>query len=106
MASVMKRLAGPAQLAGAAATIYTATGVTAVIRDIELDNPSGLPITVTFSIGADAAATRVFSGSIVVGAAGHYQWTGNIVMAASDILQAFASTATTVVYTVSGVEIA
>lgn len=105
MASVMKRLAGPAQLAGAAATIYTATGVTAVIRDIELDNPSGLPIPVTISIGADAAGTRVFGGSIIVGAAGHYQWTGNIVLAASEIVQAFAGTAATVVITMSGVKV-
>jgi hypothetical protein len=100
----LKRLAGPAQLANAAATIYTTpAATTTTIRDIELDNPSGLPITVTISIGADAAGTRVFS-PFSVGPATHYQWTGTIVLAATEIVQAYASTAATVVITMSGVE--
>jgi hypothetical protein len=103
MAKTAKRLFGPAQLTNAAATKYTVPASTkAVIRHIHLSNP-GASINVTASIGADAAATRIFDAFPV--ATGTYDWYGYVVMDAAEILQAFASVTTQVTMTVFGDEL-
>lgn len=105
MADTLARLSGPALLSNVAATIYTSPSATVTaIRDIELDNNSALPVTVTISIGADAAGTRWFA-AYPVGANSHAQWTGNMVLAATEIVQAYCSTASVVVCTMSGVKV-
>lgn len=56
-----KRIIGPLQVATGPTTQYTApTGIRAKIRRIHVNNPSGSPVTFTLTIGADAAATRLF----------------------------------------------
>jgi hypothetical protein len=55
-----KRLWGPALIATGPATVYTSPALTkTTIRYIEVNNPSASPVTLTVSIGADAAGTRL-----------------------------------------------
>ena len=111
MARTPKRLAGPAQIATGPATIYTVPASTkTIIRHIHVQNPSGSPVTLTLSIGADGAATRIFDAfSVPAQAAGV---TSNIidhwcyyVMEAAAILQAAAGSNNVLVITVDGDEL-
>ena len=72
MARTPLRLAGPAQVANSATTIYTVPASTkTIVRHIHVQNPSGSPVTFTLSIGTDAAAKRIFDAfSIPAAAAG------------------------------------
>src|SRR3990167_1114626 len=72
MARTAKRLYGPAQVATGPATVYTVPALTkTIIRQILVNNPSASPVTLTVSIGADAAATRLLDAySIPAKAAG------------------------------------
>ena len=72
MARTPKRLVGPALIATGPTTVYTVPAVTkTILREIHISNPSGSPVTFTLSIGADAAATRLWSAySIPAAAAG------------------------------------
>lgn len=72
MARIPKRLYGPALIATGPATVYTVPALTkTIIRQIHISNPSGSPVTFTLSVGADAAATRLWSAySIPAAAAG------------------------------------
>ena len=67
-----KRLYGPAQVATGPTTVYTVPAATkTVIRHIHVNNPSASPVTLTVSIGADAAGTRFYDAySIPAKAAG------------------------------------
>lgn len=105
MADTLKRLVGPKQLASTTATEYTVPGgTTAVIRHIHLSNPTASPVTVTMSIGADAAGTRFFSG-YVIPAGSVFGYPCNIVMATTEILAMNADTATALVALVDGIEV-
>jgi hypothetical protein len=76
---------------------------TTVIRMIHLSNPTAADKTVTISIGADAAATRIFD-AFVIPAGTVFGYPCNFVMTAAEILQGSASSATSVVACVSGIE--
>jgi hypothetical protein len=111
MARTPKRLFGPAQLTGAAATKYTVPAVTkTILRHIHVENPSGAAVAFTFSIGADAAGTRLFdaysipaAGAGVTGSAfDHYCY---YVLEAAEIIQSFAGTASVLVLTLDGDEL-
>lgn len=106
MADTLKRIAGPTQMANTATTVYTVPGsTTTVIRNLHIANTTSNAVTFTMSIGADAAATRIYH-QYSVGPGDIYDWTGAIVLNAADILQAYASSATSLTLTLSGVEIA
>lgn len=107
MARTPKRLVGPVALT--IATLYAVPAVTkTIIRHIHLQNPSGGALTVTLSIGADAAGTRLLAAySIPAAAAGV---TGNVidyfcyyVMEAAEIL--VSSVASAIVATIDGDEL-
>jgi hypothetical protein len=56
-----KRLWGPALVATGPATVYTApAGQKTRLRFLWINNPSASIVTLSLSIGADAAATRMF----------------------------------------------
>lgn len=99
MSSTPTRIIGPAQLTGAAATLYTTPASTiTVLRHIHVSNPSGVAIGLTMSIGADAAGTRLFDGfSIPAGSEQDFFF--YIPLAAAEIVQGFASTASVLVIT-------
>jgi len=105
-----KRLAGPALVATGPATIYTVPALTkTIIRHIHIQNPSASPVTLTLSIGADAAGTRILSTYSVPAAAAGV--TGSVidyfayyVMEAAEVLQAAAGTNNVLTIVVNGDE--
>ncbi len=103
MPDVGRRLAGPVALTTTATTRYTTpAATTAHVTCIQVTNTTGAPIAFTLSIGVDAAGTRLF-GAVLVGANDVLSWTGLHVLAATEILQAYAA-ATGLTLTVSGIE--
>lgn len=108
MGKTPTRLFGPAQVATGPTTLYTVPALTkAVVRHIHIQNPSGSPVTLTLSIGADAAAARLLDAfSIPAAAAGV---TGNVldiwcyyVLATAEVIQAAAGTNNILVITGNG----
>jgi len=109
MADTAKRLAGPALItattSGTAQTLYTVpASATTIVRHIIVTNNENVARTITISIGADAAGTRIFSGTLVP-ANGVVSLTGSIVLSAAETLRSFASVASQIVVTASGVEV-
>lgn len=105
MARIAKRLHGPALVTNAAATKYTTPAVTkTVIRHIHVSNPSAASVDFTMSIGADAAATRIFDGYPIAAdtVLDHY---GIYVAEAAEIIQALASVTNVLTLTIDGDEI-
>jgi hypothetical protein len=101
-----KRFYGPAQLSSTPETLYTVPeNGRAVIRNIYANNPSGSPVNITLSIGADEDATHIFDEDPVpAGDILFARRETNYVLEAGEVLQGFASSAATVVLTVDGVE--
>jgi hypothetical protein len=89
----MKRVVGPTQLANSAATLYTApTGIRAVIKRIHIVNTDSSSHTFTLSIGADAAATELYTTQALAAGATFDDY-ANYTLEPADILQGFASAA-------------
>lgn len=106
MTDTPKRLAGPTQLAAAAATVYTVpASTTAILRYMRIVNTSGTDRTVTVSIGADAAGTRLLSTMNVPANGGVIDWTGFVPLAAGELIQAYASAAAALTAVLAGVEV-
>lgn len=110
MPRISKRLAGPALIATGPATIYTVPALTkTIIRKIHLQNPSASPVTVTLSIGASAAGTRILD-AFPLPAQGAGVSTnvldlfGPYTLEAAEVLQAAAGTNNIVVIVVDGEE--
>ena len=107
-----KRLAGPVQVATGPATIYTVPSspiTKTIIRSIHVQNPSASPVTLTLSIGASAAGTRLLDTYSIPAAAPGI--TGNVIdwftyyiMETTEILQAAAGTNNVLVITIDGDE--
>jgi len=111
MARIPKRLYGPAQVATGPTTVYTVPALTkTIIRHIHVSNPSASPVTLTISVGADAAGTRILGAySIPAAAAGV---TGSVIdlfyyliMDVAEILTLSAGTNNILVIVVDGDEI-
>ena len=104
MARTPKRMAGPAQLSGSAATKYTSPATGAIVREIHVSNPSGSAVTFTLSVGTDAAGVRLYDALSIpansVRTFYHY-----IVLGNAEIIQAFAGTASTLTLTIDGDEL-
>jgi len=111
MARTPKRLVGPALIVTGPTTVYTVPALTkTIIRHLHFQNPSGAAVTISLSIGADAAGTRLFQTfSIPAAAAGvtgsvvDYFW--YVIMDAAEILTLSAGTTNIVTATISGDEI-
>ena len=102
--TISKRLFGPAQLTNAAATKYTCPALTiAVIRRMRVSNPSGNAVAFTLSIGNDAAGTRLYDG-VTIPANGSLDIWGPFTLAASEVVQSFAGTASVLVLEIDGTE--
>ncbi len=104
MPNIRKRLHGPAQVSNAAATKYTVPANTkTTVRHIHIQNPSGSAVTFTMSIGADAAAVRVYDAFSI--AANSIRDDYPIyVLEETEIIQAFAGTNNILVLTIDGEE--
>lgn len=98
MPRIPVRTYGPALVATGPTTIHTVpAGEKLVLKDLHLQNPSGSAVTFTLSIGADAAATRLYSAySIPAAGVGVTDSVRriplNIVMEAAEILTVSAGT--------------
>lgn len=104
MPRIAKRLHGPALVTNAAATKYTVPALTkTIIRHIHVQNPSGATVTFTMSIGADAAATRIFDAySLAAGQVlDHFCY---YILEATEVIQAFAGTNNILTLTIDGDE--
>jgi hypothetical protein len=99
-----ERLYGPAQLTASAADLYTcpASTVTRILH-IHASNPSGSPVDINLSIGADAAATRIFD-DYAVPADGVVRESYPYELAAGEKIQGWAASAGTVVLSITGIE--
>jgi hypothetical protein len=106
MADTAKRLSGPALLTGAAATVYTVPALTTtILRSVHVTNETGSTATFTMSIGTDAAGKRLWT-ALDIETKTSFDWSGFIVLAAGEVLQAFSATASALTLTTSGVEVA
>jgi hypothetical protein len=110
MPKTPKRIVGPAQVATGPATVYTVPALTkTVLRYLHIQNPSASPVNLSISIGADAAATRIYDTySIPAKAAGvtdsvRQIWL-NEPMEAAEILQLSAGTNNVLVITITADE--
>ncbi len=105
MATVNKRLAGPAFVTNAAATKYTTPGSTVtIIQHIHVQNPSANPVTFTMTIGADAANVRIYD-AFVIGAGQVLDTFCKYVLQPAEIIQAFAGTTNILTLTLDGQEL-
>jgi hypothetical protein len=78
---------------------------TAILRSVHVTNETGSTATFTMSIGTDAAGKRLWT-ALDIPTKSSFDWSGFIVMAAAEVLQAFSGTASALTLTVSGVEVA
>ena len=103
MADALARLAGPQALTGVAATIYTTpAATTAVVRAVHVVNETTTSAAFTLSVGVDGAGKRFFYAQQVA-PGDSFDWSGNLVLAAGDVLQAYASAPAALTITISGV---
>lgn len=108
MAGQLKRIAGPAYLAAAAADIYTppASTIYTVIRQILLTNKDSSARTVTLYVGAtggSAGGTEILAGySIAVGGQYPIFFSPGLKMLSTDFLTGVASSASAVTIVVMG----
>jgi len=106
MTDTPKRVYGPAQLASSAATLYTVpASTTAILRYMRLTNTSGSDRTVTVSVGADAAGTRIFSAMTIPASGGSVDWSGFIPLTAGEVIQGYASGASAITAVLAAVEV-
>lgn len=110
MADTLKRMIGPKTPATSATTEYTAPSgsgstVTAAIRFIHVSNPTAADATFTMSIGSDASGTRLFD-AFTVPAHKVFRYACNFPIIQGEIVQVFQGTASALIMTVGGVEIA
>lgn len=104
MARIATRMHGPALVTSTTATKYTVpAGRLGLVRHIHVQNPSAAAVSFTMSIGADAAATRIFDGFSIpaVSAFDHF---GFYVLTAAEILAAHAGTTNILTLTIDGEE--
>lgn len=110
MGRTIKRLYGPAQVATGPTTVYTVPALTtARVTHVHVHNPSGSPVTLTLSIGADAAGTRLISAqSIPAAAAGvtgnMLDWYWSTPMTTGEILTLSAGTNNILTIVIDGEE--
>lgn len=104
MADLLVRLAGPVALTTSATTVYTVPASTrTAARSLRVVNEGASAATFTVSVGTDGAGKRVWFAQAVQPGDG-YDWTGNLILVAAEVLQAYASANTTLTLTMSGVE--
>lgn len=101
MARTPTRLAGPALLTNSAATKYTAPAGGALIRSIHVSNPTASAVDFTFSIGTDAAGTRIYDGYAIPADTPKTFWC-YYALTNGEIVEAFAGTNNVATLTLGG----
>jgi len=107
MADNPVRAYGPAQPGTTNATLYTVPGATEfIMRHIRIVNTTGSAATITLAVAgsSDTAANHILSAlSIPKNAA--YDWTGFLVLEASETIQGKQGTSSALTVTISGVQV-
>lgn len=106
MAGVIKRLAGPAFLAAAAANIYAQNAlIYDIVKHIHIVNKTALAATFTLYVGAtgaSAAGSELF-GTATIAPNSYMDWYGALKLVGNvDFLTGLAGTATALIITVEG----
>jgi len=105
MTDTAKRLAGPSALTNSAATVYTVpSSTTTIVRSIIIANTTSSSATFFLSIGSDAAGTRLYSAGPIP-ANSTEEYTGFIVLTATEIIQSYSGTNSALTLTINGVEV-
>lgn len=107
MTITQKRLAGPAQLTASSATYYTCPASTVtIVKQIILTNTTGTAKTATVRVYTSGTENNTFDilSAATLAANETLALNCSIVMAATETIKAFASSATSVNLTVSGIE--
>lgn len=107
MAGTIKRLAGPAALAAAAANIYNQGSALlyTVVRHICIVNKTGAAATFSLYVGltgGSAAGTEVVGTAKSIAANDSFNWYGAMRLDSADFLSGLASGAATLTITVEG----
>lgn len=106
MADTAKRLAGPTQPGTSTGTLYTVpASTTTILRNIHVANNTAAAVTFTLAIGTAATAANRLYDAVSIPANSTLDWSGFLVLAAAETLQALASAGTSLTVTVSGVEV-
>jgi len=112
MAGTLKRIAGPAYIANAAADIYTPPAATiyTVINQIRVNNKTAGAVTYTLYVGAtggSAGGTEITGLSESVAAASHadHFFSPGLRMASTDFLTGVASAASSLTIVVMGQQV-
>jgi len=108
MAGTIKRLAGPAYIANAAANIYVPPSalIFGVVRHIHIANRTGGAVTFSLYVGAtggSAAGTELF-GTHSLAANAEFDYYSALKLLSTDFLTGIASAASSLVITVEGEE--
>lgn len=110
MSKVVVNMAATAALAtGAAGTKYTVpAGRLGILKHIRVQNPSGSSVAFTMSLGADAAGTRIYDAFLLTAAGTPGAIEDRFVyfvLAAGEVIQAFAGTNNILTLTLDGEEV-
>ncbi|MDH4046369.1 MAG: hypothetical protein OEW06_18130 [Gemmatimonadota bacterium] len=100
VSSSPSRFAGPTILGTGAATLFTSSG-DSLVEMVHVSNPTGSPVDLTMSLGADAAGTRFIDG-LPIAADSERKFRFYLPLADGEILQAFAGTGSVLVATIDG----
>lgn len=108
MADVAKRLVGPLFLLTSNSSVYTVpANTTTIVRNIHIsNNNSGTAYAFNLAInGTSASSGNCLYYNLAVPISGAFDWSGFLVLAAGDTIQALANSgASALTLTVSGVE--
>lgn len=103
------RLAGPAQVASSATSVYTVgSGKTAVVKQLVLNNTSSSAITISaylVPVSGSATAATSFIYQLSVAPSSNIIWSGDLPLTAGEQIYLAASSGTSVTYVLSGIEI-
>lgn len=106
MADVAKRIVGPLYMQTASTNHYQVpTATTCIIRNIHITNTTANLLSFNLAIGSATVISNCFYYQFPVPPNGAVDWSGFMVMAAAEQLQSQASVGSSLLLTVSGIEV-
>ena len=107
MADTPKRIYGPAQPGTTNGTLYTApASTTTIVRSIIACNTTASPAKISLAInGTAATVANCIWEELEIPANGVVDWSGFLVLATTDTLQALQGTSSAITLTINGVEV-
>lgn len=107
MADTAKRLVGPLLIPVANTLLYTVpAATTTIVRNIHVASNAGTPYSMSLGIGSSSTVANLLYYQFPIPGSGALDWSGFLVLAAGETLQAQASAAGLLSIVVSGIEVA